>query len=154
MGKRPARRRQLPVLRSAPFARLSGLRSPIILFGDETSFGLAAALRRESQADSAMHVFEASDVAESRAVLETIGLGQAMLIERTPDDAHLAAVKAEVSRPAASSAHFVLTGKASSIQRVSRALKAVGVVSSRMKAKADWAPGKKGWTSSGSKLKS
>lgn len=123
---------------------LSGLKSPVVLFGDETSFGLAAALRECPQADGAIHVFEASDVAESRPVLAAIGLGQATLIERIADDAHLAAAEAEVLRLAASGAHFVLTGKASSIQRVSRALKAAGVASSRVKTKAYWAQGKIG----------
>jgi ferric-chelate reductase (NADPH) len=123
---------------------LSGLQSPVVLFGDETSFGLAVALRDSSQADGAIHVFEASDAAESRPVLEAIGLGQATLIERIADDVHLAAAEAEVLRLAASGAHFVLTGKASSIQRVSCALKAAGVVSSRVKTKAYWAPGKVG----------
>ena len=123
---------------------LSGLESPVVLFGDETSFGLAAALRDCPQAGGAILVFEASDVTESRPVLEAIGLGEATLIERTADDAHLAAAEAEVLRLAASGAHFVLTGKASSIQRVSRALKAVGVVSSRVKSKAYWAQGKVG----------
>jgi NADPH-dependent ferric siderophore reductase len=123
---------------------LSGLPSPVVLFGDETSFGLPAALRDSPQAGGAMHVFEASDLAESRQVVESIGLGRATLIERIADDAHLAAAEAEVLRLAASGAHFVLTGKASSIQRVSRALKAAGVVSSRVKTKAYWAPGKIG----------
>ncbi|MBO4227293.1 SIP domain-containing protein [Bradyrhizobium neotropicale] len=123
---------------------LSGLESPVVLFGDETSFGLAVALRDSPQAGGATHVFEASDVAESRAALEAIGLGQAMLIERTADDAHLAAAEAEMLRLAARGAHFVLTGKASSIQRIGRALKAVGIVSSRVKTKAYWAQGKTG----------
>ena len=123
---------------------LSGLAAPVVLFGDETSFGLAAALRDSPRGDGAIHVFEASDVAESRLVLEAIGLGQATLIERIADDAHLAAAEAEVLRLAASGAHFVLTGKASSIQRVSRALKAVGVESQRLKTKAYWAEGKVG----------
>jgi ferric-chelate reductase (NADPH) len=123
---------------------LSGLEAPVVVFGDETSFGLAVALRDSPHAGGAMHVFEASDVAESRQVAQAIGLGQATLIERIADDAHLAAVEAEVLRLAASGAHFVLTGKASSIQRVSCALKAAGVVSSRVKTKAYWAPGKVG----------
>ncbi len=123
---------------------LSGLAPPVVLFGDETSFGLAAALGGGPQAAGTVHVFEVSDVAESRPVLEAVGLGQATLIERIADDAHLAAVEAEMPRLAASGAHFVLTGKASSIQRVSRALKAAGVVSSRMTTKAYWAPGKSG----------
>ena len=116
----------------------------MVLFGDETSFGLAAALRDSPQGVGAIHVFEASDVAESRPVLEAIGLGQATLIERIADDAHLAAAEAEVLYLAASGAHLVLTGKASSIQHASRALKAVGVVSSRVKTKAYWAQGKIG----------
>ena len=123
---------------------LSGLELPIVLFGDETSFALAAALRDGMQAGRAVHVFEVTDVAEARPVLEAMGLGRATLIERTAGDAHLAAAEAEVSRLAASSANFVLTGKASSIQRVSRALKAVGVRPSRLKVKAYWAPGKTG----------
>lgn len=123
---------------------LSGLESPVVLFGDETSFGLAAALRDSPQGAGAIHVFEASDVAESRPVLEAIGLAQATVIERIADDAHLAAAEAELLHLAASGAHFVLTGKASSIQRISLALKVVGVVSSRVKTKAYWAQGKIG----------
>jgi ferric-chelate reductase (NADPH) len=123
---------------------LSGLEQPVVLFGDETSFGLAAALRDSAQGAGAMHVFEVFDVAESRRALEAIGLGQATLIERIADDAHLAAAEAEVLRLAARDAHVVLTGKASSIQRVSRALKTAGVASSRVKTKAYWAPGKTG----------
>ncbi len=123
---------------------LSGLASPVVLFGDETSFGLAAALRDSPQGAGAMHVFEVSDVAESRQVAEAIGLDQATLIERIADDVHLAAAEDEVLPLAASGAHFVLTGKASSIQRVSRALKAGGVASSRVKTKAYWAQGKSG----------
>jgi NADPH-dependent ferric siderophore reductase len=123
---------------------LSGLQSPVVLFGDETSFGLAAALRHSPPGADAINVFEASDVAKSRQVAQAIGLGQATLIERVTDDAHLAAAEVEVLRLATSSVHFVLTGKASSIQRVSRALKAAGVASSRVKAKAYWAPGKIG----------
>lgn len=123
---------------------LSGLATPVVQFGDETSFGLAAALRDSQQADDAIELFEVSDVTESRPVLEAIGLGQATLIERTADDAHLAAAEAELAQLAATGAHFVLTGKASSIQRASRALKAAGVGSSRLKAKAYWAPGKAG----------
>lgn len=123
---------------------LSGFASPIVLFGDETSFGLAAALRESHQGARALHVFEVSNVAESRRVLEALGLAQATLIERIADDAHLAAAEAEVLRLAAHGTHYVLTGKASSIQRVSRALKAAGVVSSRLKTRAYWARGKTG----------
>ncbi len=123
---------------------LSGLDTLVVLFGDETSFGLAVALRQGALAAGATEVFEVSDVAAARPVLEAVGLGKATLIERIADDAHLGDVEAELLRYAARGAHFVLTGKASSIQRVGRALKAAGVVGSRVRAKAYWAPGKVG----------
>ncbi|MBR0853106.1 siderophore-interacting protein [Bradyrhizobium liaoningense] len=123
---------------------LAGLEAPVVLFGDETSFGLAAALRDSLQAGGALHMFETTDVAESQQVLDAINLGAARLIPRSADDAHLAAIEAEMLRLAANGAQFVLTGKASSIQRISRALKTAGVASSRMRTKAYWAPGKTG----------
>ena len=123
---------------------LSALESPAVLFGDETSFGLAAALRESARSNDAIHLFEVSDAAESRSVLEAVGLRRAKLIERLPDDIHLAAADVEMSNLAASAAHFVLTGKASSIQRVRRTLKTAGVASSRMHTKPYWAQGKAG----------
>ena len=68
----------------------------------------------------------------------------ATLVERVAGEAHLGAVATQTSSLAAGGAHFVLTGKAQSIQHVSRALKTAGVGSSRIKAKAYWAPGKTG----------
>lgn len=122
---------------------LSNLDAPAVLFGDETSFGLAAALSAIPEL-RVRCIFEATDIAESRPVLEAIGLGDALVIARVTDDAHLAATAVEVAAHAASGAHFVLTGKARSIQHMSRVLKTEGVGSSRVKAKAYWAPGKVG----------
>ena len=115
----------------------------IVLFGDETSFALAAALR-SIPGLRVRCIFEATDITESRPLLEAIGLGDAMVMARVADDGHLAATAVEVAAHAASGAHFVLTGKARSIQQVSRVLKTEGVGSSRVKAKAYWAPGKVG----------
>lgn len=123
---------------------LAGLEAPVVLFGDETSFGIAAALRNNLQAGGALHMFEANDIVESRQVLQAISLSEARLIARSTGDSHLATVEAELLRLAASGAQFVLTGKASSIQRISRALKTADVASSRIKTKAYWAPGKTG----------
>ncbi|MBR0782967.1 siderophore-interacting protein [Bradyrhizobium iriomotense] len=123
---------------------LAGLEAPVVLFGDETSFGLAAAMRDNLQAGGALHMFEATDVVESRQVLDAVSLSEARLIARSGGDAHLAEIEAEMLRLAANGAQFVLTGKASSIQRISRALKAASVASSRIKAKAYWAPDKTG----------
>lgn len=123
---------------------LSALRRPVLLFGDETSIGLAASLRASPQGEGATFVFEVSDTGESRPVLAALGLGDAIVIERGADDAHLGEAEDRLVRNAAEGGDFILTGKAPSIQRVSRALKAAGVGSARLKAKAYWAPGKTG----------
>jgi NADPH-dependent ferric siderophore reductase len=123
---------------------LADLETPIVLFGDETSFGLGGALRDSRKGAAATCVFEVSDLRESRQVLEAIGLGDATVIERTADYAHLARAETELARLAAGGALFILTGEASSIQHLSRVLKAASVGSVRVKAKAYWAPGKTG----------
>jgi ferric-chelate reductase (NADPH) len=122
---------------------ISGVEPATLLFGDETSFALASALR-ESFGGSVTCVVEVSDVAESRSVLTMVGLGDATLIERSADEAHLAKVAAEIAASAIGTERFILSGKASSIQYVSRVLKASGVEPSRIQAKAYWAPGKAG----------
>ncbi len=121
---------------------LSGADGPVILFGDETSFGLAAALRNDPAATEL--VFEVSGAAESRAVLTAIGLDRATVIERRDGGVHLAAIGADLSRHVTPNARFVLTGKAQSIQSVSQALKKSGMGSSSVKSKAYWSPGKTG----------
>lgn len=123
---------------------LVDLGAPVVLFGDETSFGLGVALRDSRKGAAATCVFEVTDLGESRQVLEAIGLGDAAVIERTTDDAHLARAESELARLAAGGAPFILTGKASSIQHMSRVLKAASVGSLRVKAKAYWVPGKTG----------
>ncbi|QIG78562.1 siderophore-interacting protein [Stakelama tenebrarum] len=123
---------------------LSGLGRPVMLFGDETSFGLAASLRESPQGGDARFVFEVSDAGESRPVLAAFGLGDAIVVERAADDTHLAEAEDRLVGHVAAGGDFILTGKAPSIQRVSRALKAAGIGSARLKAKAYWAPGKTG----------
>jgi NADPH-dependent ferric siderophore reductase len=121
---------------------LTGAGGPVVVFGDETSFALAASLGAEGEAEG--HLFEVTDVAASRLVLARMGLGDARVIGRQAGDAHLAVAVAELARLAAGRVRFALTGKASSIQRMSRALKARGVPAARIRAKAYWAPGKTG----------
>jgi NADPH-dependent ferric siderophore reductase len=112
---------------------LAGLASPT-LFGDETSFALAASL-----GTAARFVFEVDSAEECRPVLEALGLAGATLVERQPGDAHLGAVEAILE-----GSNYILTGKAGAIQRLSRTLKARGVAPSAIRAKAYWAPGKRG----------
>lgn len=115
---------------------------PLVVFGDETSFGLALALAETGGAAAAM-LFEVSSIAEAGPVLERLGLA-ASLVERVADDSHLATIERDLRDLAGEGATFVLTGRAAAIQRLNRALKAAGVGSSRLRAKAYWAPGKAG----------
>lgn len=122
---------------------LAAMSQPVILFGDETSFGIAASISGRWKAD-ATFVFEVTSAAQSRPVLDAIGLERAIMIERQPQEAHLASLVAEIGQRANADEHFVLTGKASSIQYISRSLKAHGVGTARLRTKAYWATGKKG----------
>jgi NADPH-dependent ferric siderophore reductase len=120
---------------------LADLCGRFVLFGDETSFGLAASVAGLGEGT---FLFEASSAAECAPVLARLGV-TATVSERRPGDAHLGDVEAEIVRRAADAqVRFILTGKAQSIQRISHALKGVGVGSARIHAKAYWAPGKMG----------
>ena len=115
------------------------------LFGDETSFGLAASIHSTgATARTPRLIFEVSSIVESQLALERLGLGAALLVEREAQDAHWPAIENHMIEAGADGGRLVLTGKAPSIQRVSRALKARGFESSRIRSKVYWAPGKAG----------
>lgn len=115
---------------------------PVVLFGDETSFGVARALADWRPRGSLGCVFEVSSRADAAPVLERLGLDAAP-IERA-GSAHHGAIaerlRAELAaRPGAA---LVMTGCATSIQAVRGLLRAGGP---RPEAtKAYWAPGKAG----------
>ncbi len=116
-----------------------------VVIGDETSIGLACALARWRPAGSpAACLLEVDRLADVRAVLARLDLHAGELFQRTTGDAHLDDVERRLPELAASGATFVLTGKASSIQRLRRALKGLGVPSSRLATKPYWVPGKTG----------
>jgi NADPH-dependent ferric siderophore reductase len=126
---------------------LSRLARPGLLFGDETSFALAHALRfTPGGAAGVRMVLEVDEQRAARDILEHIGIGDAELIERKPDDSH----SAEVERIAVEllQAHSIkscaLSGKASSIQRLSKRLRALGLSRREIQTRAYWAPGKVG----------
>lgn len=118
--------------------------APIVLFGDETAFGLASALRQAWPARDLNLLLEVTSVQECQPVLQRLGLSAELLAERTATDAHLPSVEARVASHAATGAVFVLTGRASAIQHIRRVLKQLGVGTSRQHAKAYWAAGKTG----------
>lgn len=125
--------------------RIARPQSPVILCGDETSLGLAAALTRRVPAP--VHtLFEVSSLADTQPVLERLQLANARVCARTGSEEHLPALETQMAallrlRP---SADIVLTGKAGTIQHLGRALRQAGVAAGRRQSKAYWAPGKTG----------
>lgn len=120
--------------------------SDSVLFGDETSFGLAAARVHATSTERTHLFFEASSMAESKAVLARLGLGESIVHERADDNAQRLALAEgmKVVLEANPAASVVLSGKAGSIQYMRQMLKQWNIGSSRIQARAYWAPGKKG----------
>jgi ferric-chelate reductase (NADPH) len=127
--------------------RLNDVRRPALVFGDETSFALAYAMRFGAQdMKDVQFLFEVSSEPESTQVLQALGITNAHLIERRAGDAHVDALERWAGRymlDAAPTA-FVLTGKASSIQRLRGLLRRHRVQSTHIFSQAYWAAGKSG----------
>lgn len=126
---------------------LTALPRPLAFFGDETSFGAAASLRLTSGGtNDVAFFFEVSSVTEALPVLERIGVDDAVVIARSSGERHLDEVQARLLRlfEKRFATQAVLTGKASSIQRVHNALRRAGVSGKQLKTRAYWAPGKAG----------
>ncbi|NIJ37428.1 NADPH-dependent ferric siderophore reductase [Sphingopyxis panaciterrae] len=134
----------LQVVGPRPSIALNALEQPTILFGDETCFGLALALHNLPGAANIRYIFEVGDAAQTESVLTSLGLHNALLYERRPDDSHLEAIGNEWDRLASGAGSLVLAGKASSIQFVQRANRASSARIHQVKTKAYWAPGKRG----------
>jgi len=114
---------------------------PTIIFGDETSIGTAAAL-----ATGATTIFEVTSL-EARAAVERLNL-TASLVQRTDHDEHLQEVEHQLLAAvhAAPDSRVLLTGKASSIQRLYKALRRAGMPSRQATNLAYWSSGRKGFS--------
>lgn len=123
---------------------LSGAQGSPVVFGDETSIGLAYALAQRFPGQKLHGILEVSHAASVGDVIGRLALEGVEIHERQPEDAHFQPIEHRLAALAATPASFVLTGKGASIQRVSRMLKALGVSRARMMSKAYWAPGKTG----------
>lgn len=122
-------------------------RRPMVFFGDETSFSTAIALRATSLGYGGVQfVFEVGSVEESRATLARFGLTEAVrFVPRESDDRHLDALEREVLEACRSARlHFVFTGRAPSIQRLYKAVRAADVSGRQVTNVPYWAPGKRG----------
>ena len=126
---------------------LDALEVPGMLFGDETSLGLAHALRFSRNGTQGVDLlFETTDLATTRGALERIGLSDAELVERLPGDTHLHALEGAASSlvRAHSLKSCVLSGKATSIRHLGKHLRTLGMSSRQIQTRAYWSPGKKG----------
>lgn len=122
----------------------SRMTEPLVVFGDETSMGLAHALTSEHRNRSCACYFEVGDMESARRVMARLAIGDAALFPRRDGDAHLEEMEAVLPALASAGAAFILTGKAGTIQRLRQGLKRQAVAAARIIAKAYWAPGKTG----------
>lgn len=130
--------------------KLDAVARPLIFFGDETSFGTVAALRatQEGMRD-VVSFFEVDSEGASRLALERIGVTNGLtLTTRTPGERHLEPVEEALVHAirVAPSVRCVFTGKASSIQRLYKAVRRAGLSPKQVTNVAYWAPGRKGFS--------
>lgn len=120
--------------------------APTVLLGDETSLGLAAALTHHGSAPAVHVVLEAAAPADTAPVLARLGLSGARLCVRRADDGHIPELVSQLSAllPGDAPADLVLTGRAATIQAISRELKGARHPVNKRYAKAYWATGKTG----------
>ncbi|MYN27507.1 siderophore-interacting protein [Duganella levis] len=120
--------------------RLAEPQPALIFVGDETSAGLAAAL------SPAQILLEMNAPADSAEVLAMLGLQHAQVCARHGDDAHIAELGNLLLAMLAGqpSAAIVLTGKASTIQHLTRLLRRQPGPAAQRHSKAYWATGKSG----------
>ena len=118
--------------------------APILFFGDETSFGVAHALKQAQAQKDLTCVFEVTRRAEAAEALREFGF-EGSDVERTAGDAHLAEVHERLkgALQARKEARLVMTGKAQSIQALRAKLRADGLTPP-LQVKAYWSVGKTG----------
>lgn len=127
--------------------KLTQLRRPAVFFGDETTFGLARALRSTTrEAEGVEFLFEVSTPSESLQALEHLGLAKAHHCVRADGESHLPELETRMLGLLDSHhpAQFVLAGRSTAIQRLRQVLRNRGCYASQFHTRAYWAPGKKG----------
>lgn len=115
--------------------KLTDIAGPVALFGDETSFGVAASLHELRRGDAQFR-FEVRDVAACRAIVDSLGLP----VDSLRPYGQLDAIAGELH---AMNASLVLTGNARSIQTLRTKLRALGSTKPQ-RVKGYWAEGKRG----------
>jgi len=110
----------------------------VVFLGDETSIGLACALRTVNP--EVTHVFEARDPVETTAVLDRLGLaGDSTVVADRP------ALLERAARLSGDTPYdLVVTGDAATVHAVRRAVRDWSVPPRSVKGKAYWAEGRTG----------
>lgn len=126
---------------------LAQLPRPAVLFGDETSIGLACALGQPHEnAEGIASLFELSQPQESLGVIEHLRISNVSVCARSIDDSHWLELQSQMRLLLASHrpVEFTLTGKSTSVQRLRNFLKLEGVSTRQLRSRAYWAPGRRG----------
>ncbi len=128
---------------SLNFAEING---DSIFFGDETSIAAALAHHGSNGTQQNRYVFEVSSLVESGEVIQRMGLPNAKLVKKAPDETHLAEVGQSLVDAALELAEprWVFTGKGQSIQSLRKVLRTRDISFPKIKTKAYWADGKTG----------
>jgi ferric-chelate reductase (NADPH) len=124
---------------------LGALGRSLLFFGDESSLGLARALKATAQGFRDVHfVLETSSPGETQEVIDAMNLPATTLIERARDDAHMTDTATALRQlvEVHSPRDIVLSGKARSIQRLERFLSGIGIPGSQLHTRPHWSPGK------------
>lgn len=122
----------------------SGVQTPLVVFGDETSMGLAFALQSERKGRAVSCRFEVAQADDAERALDRLGFDDARLFGDAQEGRRLKEMEAELPIFAAAGATFVLTGRALAIQHLRQALRRLEVPGVRVMTKAYWALGKRG----------
>jgi ferric-chelate reductase (NADPH) len=127
-----------------------------IFFGDDTSIAAAYALQSCERVDARHHfVLEVTSAAETKSVVDCLGLRDVTLYQRTDDGEHLAGLVSKLAEIAGKNSEgigdfhksgkserqvlqWLFTGQAQSIQRVQKDLRRMGVEVRRSKVRAYW----------------
>jgi NADPH-dependent ferric siderophore reductase len=117
---------------------------PLILFGDETSFGLAYALSQQDPCRSVACHFEVDDLASAADVIAQLEIPDVTLHARSISEDHLGELDAAIHGSDRIGGTFVITGRAAAVQHLRQSLRRQMVPAGKIHTKAYWAAGKKG----------
>jgi NADPH-dependent ferric siderophore reductase len=127
-----------------PSTSLDGLTGPAALFGDETSFAVARTLRGVARLRDRCTVrLEVASRSDAYPVADALDIPRDSLVAKEPEETHLAPIARQLASAAPpGTGTVVLTGRASSIQKVREHLRAAD--HRKQTVRAYWADGKRG----------